>query len=96
MTAIFLGGEGGCRVSKRRPSQIFDQWRCERKTNKHNKWADFGFHIVRLPTEASGRLCVQNMRLITDNQPQEKHIDLSVDHNDIKKKCNTAIKAPET
>ena len=73
-----------------------DQWRCERKTNKHNKWADFGFHIVRLPTEASGRLCVQNMRLITDNQPQEKHIDLSVDHNDIKKKCNTAIKAPET
>ena len=44
----------------------------------------------------SGRLCVQNMRLITDNQPQEKHIDLSVDHNDIKKKCNTAIKAPET
>ena len=54
------------------------------------------FHIVRRLTEASGRPCVQNMRLITDNQPQEKQIDLSVDHNDIKKKCNTAIKAPET
>ena len=70
----------------------------EKQTNTINGQilTELGFHIVRRLTEASGRLCVQNMRLITDNQPQEKHIDLSVDHNDIKKKCNTAIKAPET